>query len=143
MLIKRGYMKRDNKFQAKCFDFVLVNYRKIPYDKFKKAEFALSNSACHLNAVAAFNGGRADKVWLIWGGKKNGCIHFINSTKGVFFDETWHDYEKQDYYIIREVNKHEFEDIYDLLCATKRMLFNINGSFLDKLRSKKDIHGWI
>lgn len=132
-----------NRFKRKCFDFVLTHYRKIPKDKIKKSSFALSNSACHTNAVAAFNGNRADKVWLVWGGKEDGVIHFINSNKGIFFDETWHDYENQSYYIIREITTDEFENISEILSYAKRMMFNINGSIFDKIKSKRNLHDWI
>lgn len=136
-------MNREDRFKSKCFDFVCANYKKVTHEKIVKAKFALSNSACHFNAVAAVNGGRADKVWLIWGGKENGVIHFINSLKGEFFDETWNHYDNQNYYIIRQVDPSEFEGIYDLLAATKRMMFNVNGSFLDRLRIKNKLHNWI
>ena len=133
----------EKRFVKRCFDFVLTNYKKVPFDKIKKADFALSNSSCHYNAVAAVNGGRADKVWMVWGGKEKGVIHFINSSKGVFFDETWNHYDNQDFYLIREVMPLEFDGIVDLLNASKRMMFNINGTLLSKYFGMKNLHRWI
>ncbi len=136
-------MKIKDKFKSKCFDFVVTNYKKIPCDKIKEPSFALSNSACHFNAVAAARSGRADKVWMIWGGKENGCIHFINSLDGMFFDETWSYYENQNYYIIRQVMPHEFETIYDLLNSSKRMLINLNGNLIERVMARRNLHRWL
>ncbi|PHR55985.1 MAG: hypothetical protein COA43_14810 [Robiginitomaculum sp.] len=135
--------KIKNRFKSRCFDFVETNYKKIPFDKIKPAEFSLGNGDCHNNSVAAINGKRADKVWLVWGGKKDGCVHFINSNKGLFFDETWHDYQNQNYYIIRLIDPSEYEYIGDLLSTVKRMLFNINGTLFSRYFGMKKLHAWI
>lgn len=133
--------KRVDRFNKKAFTFARVHYKKISYDKFKKAEFAMSNSACHFNAVAAVNGGRADKVWLVYSGSESGgAIHFINSKRGVYFDETWHDYKNQNYYIIREVLPFEFEDIFDLLVATKQTFYDM---FCLLPIRKSSFHSWL
>lgn len=117
---------------------------KIPQAKIKHAGFSLLNGACHFNAVAALRSGRADKVWLVWAGGKNGVVHFINSKSGMFFDETWHDYENQSYHIIRMVKPDEFNDIGDLLNQCKRHLINQHGSMIDKLKMRLGhIHGTI
>ncbi len=136
-------MSIEDKFKSKCFDFVVTNYKKVPYGKIKKSGFALSNTACHFNAVAAVNGGRADKVWMIWAGSADGCVHFINSLNGMFFDETWCHYENQNYYIIRQVMPCEFEGIYNLLCSSKRMLVNLNGNFVERILARRKLHGWL
>jgi len=143
MQIHRGYMKIKDKFKSKCFDFVVTNYKKVSSDKIKKPSFALSNSSCHVNAVAAVSGERADKVWMVWGGKNNGCVHFINSISGVFFDETWAYCEHQSYYIIRQVMPFEFEDIGDLLDSSKRMLINLNGNLIERFYARRNLHRWI
>lgn len=113
---------------------------KIPDDRLIKAQFAMCNQACHFNAVQAVYAGRADKVWLAWGGGDNGCVHFINSKDGKFFDETWFDYENQNYRIIRRVKESEFDDIYDVLCNAKKHLIQTHGSWIDKLM---EIHSLI
>lgn len=136
-------MSIKDRFKRKCFDFVVTNYRKIPHDKIKKADFALSNAACHFNAVAAVNGGRGDKVWMVWGGGKDGVIHFINSLKGVFFDETWSHYDNRNYYIIRQVMPCEFDDICDLLNSSKRMLINLNGNLIERVMARRKLHKWL
>jgi hypothetical protein len=135
--------KIKNRFKQRCYDFVLCHYRKIPQDKFINAEFSLSNSACQNNAVASVRAGRADKVLMVWGGTSNGCIHFINKKDGFYFDETWHDYDSQDYFIIREVVESEYSGICDLLEAPKRMLFNMNGTMLSRYFGMKNINRWI
>lgn len=131
------------KLKSKCFAFISTFCQRIDNSKLVKAEFSLSNSACHFNAVAAARAGRADSVWLVWGGQDSGVVHFINSKNGKFFDETWHDYENQNYYIIRKVRADEYEDILDLLCSTKRALINTCGSFIDKYRSTKKLHSML
>jgi len=136
-------MSIKNKFKSKCFDFVVTNYKKVPHDKIKKSGFTLSNSSCHFNAVAAVNGERTDKVWMAWGGQEGGCIHFINSLSGMFFDETSCHYDNQNYYIIRQVMPDEFEGIYDLLCSSKRMLINLNGNFIERILARRNLHRWL
>lgn len=128
----------------RCNNFAVAHYIPIPKDKFIKAEFAMSNSACHYNAVAAVHGGRADKVWLVWAGGKNGVVHFINSKSGKFFDETWNDYDScRDYRIIREIKLSEFDDVFDVLCATKRALISSCGTLRDKFNHRNKLHGVI
>jgi len=132
-----------DRFKKRCFDFVICHYKKIPFEKVAKASFALSNSSCHHNAVAAVNSGRADIVIMVWAGKSDGCIHFINRKGNEYFDETWHDYKDQNYYIIRIIEEPEYEYIVDLLNASKRMMFSVNGTFLSRYFGMNKIHDWI
>tara|TARA_R110002049_G_scaffold84479_2_gene214978 strand:+ start:606 stop:1007 length:402 start_codon:yes stop_codon:yes gene_type:complete len=128
----------------KIYNFALSHYKHIPNGKVIDADFALSNSACHFNAVAAARAGRADKVWLVWAGRKNGVVHFINSKNGKFFDETWHDdNDKSCYWIIREVKPHEYDNVYEILVATKKALISMFGSTWQRLRVGKKYHGII
>lgn len=131
------------KIQQKINNFAKSHYPEISTDKIVKADFALSNSACHFNAVASVNAGRADKVWLVWAGGNDGVVHFINSKSGKFFDETWCDGKKNNgsYRIIREIKDHEFDDVYGILCSTKRAYWSMFGTAWQKLRSIKKIHG--
>ena len=135
-------MTKDN-FKQKCYAFIKTFFQRIDNDKLIKADFSLSNSACHFNAVAAVRSGRADAVWLVWGGESKGCIHFINSKSGKFFDETWHDYENQNYYIIRKVRSDEYEDIYNALCDAKKSLIALCGNTIERYRASKHLHDWL
>lgn len=131
------------KIQKKINNFAVAHYPKIDNDKIIKADFALSNAACHFNAVASVNAGRADKVWLVWAGGNDGVVHFINSKSGKFFDETWCDGKKNtwNYRIVREIKRHEFDDVYDILCATKRAYWSMFGTAWEKYKSTKKLHG--
>jgi len=124
------------KINKKVNNFAVAHYPKIRRLNIVKAEFALSNSACHFNAVAAVNSGRADKVWLVWAGRESGVVHFINSKSGKFFDETWCDdrYAGEEYRIIREIKKNEFNSVYEILCATKRAYYSMFGTTLEKIK---------
>lgn len=121
-------------FSQKVMAFCQVNYKLIPRDKIKPAEFNMANRSCHYNAVAAVNAGRADKVFLCI---SNGVVHFINYKDGKYFDETWPYADGgRDYFIIREVNKSEFDEdlIYELLCQTKRIFINMFGGIIIKIK---------
>lgn len=132
------------KTPERIYNFALSHYKQIQPDKMIDADFALSNSACHFNAVAAARAGRADKVWLVWAGRKSGVIHFINSKDGKFFDETWHDdKDKSCYWIIREVKPHEYDDVYNILVTTKKSLISAFGTPWQKFRVNKKPHGII
>lgn len=129
-------------FKQKVLAFASVHYKRVPSEKIKKSQFSMCNSACHFNAVAAVNSGRADKVFLCIA---NGVVHFINYKDGFYFDETWPYSEGgNQYYIIREVGKSEFDEdvIYGLLCDTKRMFINMFGSAWQKYKCnvKNEIH---
>lgn len=130
-------------FEQKVMAFCQVNYKLIPTEKIKPADFNMSNRSCHFNAVAAFNAGRADKVFLCI---SNGVVHFINYKDGMYFDETWpFKSGGRDYYIIREVRQNEFDEneIYELLCQTKIVFINMFGSFIQRLKCNKfnQVHG--
>lgn len=106
----------------------------------------LFNQRCHLNSVQKVREGRASKVLLCFTIDKEDnsqCVHFINQTKdGKYIDNTWGWlYEQTDYYLIREINKSEYDKIWDVLNNTKRTLFNINATWFDKyiLRIKYNI----
>lgn len=88
--------------------------------------------------------GRADKVWMVWAGGARGCIHFINSKGGLFFDETWHEYDsKHSYRLIRLIRDSEYSEISDILFSAKMMMFFCCGSFIDRMLSRGKIHSWI
>lgn len=127
--------------RERVYHFAVTNYKLIDSKDMIYATLSLSNSSCHVNAVAAKRAGRADRVWLVWGGGKEGCVHFINSLNGKFFDETWHDYNlNQQYRIIREVKESEFEDIYDLLVSAKIALVSAVGNPWQRFNVTRNPH---
>lgn len=120
--------------------FAKTHYRRLDTAKIKQAGLTMDNSRCHLNAVAAVRGGRADKAWLcVAGNDSEGCIHFINSKDGVFFDETWHEYDNSwHYYLIRQVDESEFGDIADVLYCAKESFVLTVGTWLERRKFYKD-----
>ena len=137
--------KKEKTFQEKCNNFAVAHYQLLDNDKFIDAQYALCNSASHFNAVQAVKSGRADKVLLCWAGSVNGVIHVINVKGGKYFDETWGGASPfTDYRLIREVKSHEYKDIYNILCATKKMFISMFATTRKEKRTFKDsIHGTI
>lgn len=126
-------------FKKRVADFCICNYALIPQEKIIKPSFALSNKGCSMNAVAAFNGGRADAVWLVMAGNNDHMVvHFINSKAGVFFDETWGTNDNY-YRIIRKIQPNEHAITNAILMATKRNFYSMLGDRRDKIAMKKDI----
>ena len=104
------------------------------------------NRRCHLNSVQKAKEGNAEKTYLCFTIDRDDnsqCVHFINQLEnGKYQDNTWGWlYEQTDYYIIREVNKNEYNKIWNLLSDTKKALFNLHSSWFDRnvLRIKSDI----
>jgi hypothetical protein len=58
------------------------------------------------------------------------CVHFINSKKGKYFDDTWM-HNGHYYHIIRKVKPCEFAQIESLLTKTKRMFYDLLGTRSD------------
>lgn len=123
------------KLSAKVYRHVQRLYKPLDPELFSHSQFAFSNLKCFDNAVQAVRAGRANKVWMVWAGKRSGLIHFINSNGNIFFDETWVDKEKTPtYYIMREIMPSEYDAIQDVFVDTRYDLINTCGSWLDKLR---------
>ena len=123
-----------NKLKRAIHDHALANFKIVPEKSIINAGFTLGNGDCHFNAVAAARSERADKVWLVWAEtEEDGAVHFINSKGSKFFDETWHEREGRyyHYYLIKEVDRSEYGDIYGLLMATKRSLVRLCGTKKD------------
>jgi len=130
--------ERSDKFKKRVATFCQVNYPRIDQDKILNSTLSLRNQNCHNNAVAAFNAGRADSVWLAMAGNDNELVvHFINSKDGKYFDDTWM-HNGHYYHIIRKVKPCEFSQIESLLGKTKRMFYDLLGTSADKKAFNKN-----
>ncbi len=120
--------------KQKVFRHIQRHYQPIDAALISDSQFAFNNLLCFENAVQAYRAGRANKVWMVWAGKQNGVLHFINSNDNIFFDETWVDKSKpRTYYVMREVMPWEFDDIVELFKATRYDLINTCGNWFNKL----------
>lgn len=125
-----------DKIIEKIRQYTVSNYYKINKEDMVLGE-ASFNYRCHLNSVQKVKESKADKVYLcmeVDRGDNFICVHFINGTSdGKYVDNTlgWR-YEQIDYYIIREVDESEYHDIWNLLDNTKKFLFNLYATWIDK-----------
>lgn len=129
----------SKKLNKKIEEYVISHCERVPRESIIRADFSLSNGACHFNAVAAVRAGRADSVWLVVAlGEEGAVVHFINSYLGEFFDETWHEYdEKHHYYILKEVMSDEYSSIETILMGAKRAIVRVCGTKKDMLKLLK------
>jgi len=116
--------------------YVITNYTKLNIENFILGD-APFNRKCHLNAVQKIKEGKVEKVILCIAIDKNDdsqCIHFINQLKdGEYQDNTWGWlYEQTDYYVIREVDKSEYDEINKLLENTRKMLINLHSNWFER-----------
>ena len=137
-------MKNQNVLN-KIRQHVITNYKKINPEDMVLGE-AFYNQRCHLNSVQKVKEGKATKVFLCFAidRKDNSqCVHFINQTEdGKYADNTWGWLcEQSDYYLIREIDESEYDNIWDILQNTKKSLFNTYATWFDKyiLRIKYNI----
>ena len=136
--------KKEKTLKEKINDFAVAHYPSLDKEKFIDAKYALYNSTSHFSAVQAVKSGRADKVilCLCWLVNDEGMILAINGKKGKFFDQTWsHARRRGDYRLIREIKQNEYDDIYNILCATKKTFINMFATKKEvKTFSKDSIH---
>lgn len=124
------------KILEKIKQHTISSYYKINKEDMILGE-AVFNGRCHMNAVQKVKEGKADKVFLCMEIDEDDnfiCIHFINGTAdGKYVDNTlgWK-YEQIDYYIIREVDESEYHNIWKLLINTRKFLFNLYATWIDK-----------
>ncbi|MDD4188455.1 MAG: hypothetical protein PHX04_06880 [Bacilli bacterium] len=116
--------------------YALANYTKINPEDFILGE-APFNSRCHMNSVQKVKEERAEKVLLCFAidnTNNSQCVHFINQLKdGKYQDNTWGWlYSYSDYYIIKEVDKSEYEKIWDVLSNTKEMFVNLHTNWFQR-----------
>jgi hypothetical protein len=125
-----------NKVLNRIRQHVMINYKKIDTNNFILGEIPY-NYRCHLNAVQKVEEGKADKVYVCITINKNDntdiTAHFINQlSNGKYVDHTWGWlYKWYDYYLIREIDKSEFNNIGEILESLKESLVVSNSnSFL-------------
>lgn len=116
--------------------YATTNYTKVNTENFILGD-APFNHRCHLNAVQKIKENKVSKVFLCYSIDKDDnsqCVHFINQLEnGKYQDNTWGWlYETSEYYIIKEVDKSEYNKIWDLLGDTKEMLLKTNSNWLER-----------
>ena len=136
-------MSRNNIF-LNMRKYALVNYSKLNAEDIILGE-APFNSRCHLNSVQKVKEDKAEKVLLCFAidnTNNSQCIHFINQLKdGKYQDNTWGWlYAYSEYYIIKEVDKSEYEKIWDVLSNTKEMFVNLHTNWLQRWWYNIDKH---
>jgi hypothetical protein len=141
--MKEKYTKTIKK---KIYNYVISNYKKIDNDKFVLGEMPYNNK-CHYNSVQKIKEGKAAKIFACIavdkGDWKSIIIHFINQLEdGTYQDNTWGWlYTSYDYYLIKEVDKSEQDDIWELLASIRKTLVESNSNRLlyGLLRIDKDL----
>jgi hypothetical protein len=141
--VKEKYTKAIKK---RIYNYVISNYKKIAIDKFILGEMNYTFK-CHYNAVQKVKEGKATKVYaciaIDKGDWKSIIIHFINQLEdGTYQDNTWGWlYNSYDYYLIKEVDKSEQDDIWELLASIRKTLVesNSNNLLYKLLRIDKDL----
>jgi hypothetical protein len=139
--MKKKYIKL---IKARIYHFVISNYKKIDSDKFVLGDMNYSYK-CHFNSVQKIKEGKAIKVYSCitidksdW---KQIAIHFINQLEdGTYQDNTWGWlYSTYNYYLIKEVDKSEQDDIWDVLESIRKNLIESNSSkFIRKVLNIDD-----
>jgi hypothetical protein len=141
--MKQKYIKSIKK---RIYNFVASNYKRIDNDKFVLGDMNYTYR-CHYNAVQKVKEGKASKAFaciaIAKGDWKDMAIHFVNQLEdGAYQDNTWGWlYDSYDYYFIKEVDKSELDDIWELLGSIRKSLMESNSNkFLYKvLRINEDI----
>jgi hypothetical protein len=140
--MKEKYIRSIKK---KIYNYVASNYKKIDNDKFVLGDMNYTYK-CHYNAVQKVKEGKATKVYACIAIDKNDwkaiVIHFINQLDdGTFQDNTWGWlYSTYDYYFIKEVDKSEQDDIWELLNSIRKSLMESNSNkILLKILKIEDI----
>jgi hypothetical protein len=141
--MKQKYIKSIKK---KIYNFVAANYKKIDNDKFILGDMNYTFK-CHYNAVQKVKESKAVKVFACIAIDKSDwkliTIHFINQLEdGTYQDNTWGWlYNSYDYYLIKEIDKSEQDDIWNVFDSIRRSLVESNSNKLlyKVLRINEDI----
>jgi hypothetical protein len=137
MGLRGGHMKEKytKLIKERVYNYALANYKKIDTDKFILGDIPY-NQQCHYNSVQKVKEGKAAKVYACIAIDKSDwkaiIIHFINQLDdGIYQDNTWGWlYSSYDYYLIKEVDKSEYDDIWNLLDSIRKNLINSNSNGL-------------
>lgn len=125
-------IKYKDKLRTKITEHCISTYDLIDKEQMKLGNL-LYNSKCHLNSVQQIKRNQASEIYLCICTEKDNTylvVHFINKdNEGFYIDNTlgWR-YEQLNYYIIRKVNKYEYDTIWDVLTKAKKMLVNLYTS---------------
>jgi len=109
--------------------YIKTNYKKINHKDMVLGD-SYYNRRCHLNAVQYIKQDKAEEVYLcIYIDNGQPIVHFINKKDDKYIDNTlgWL-YEQMEYYIIKQVNETEYNNIWNLLKETKESLTNLYTS---------------
>ncbi len=108
----RVFEKTQNLIVSEVFN----SFEKIPKDQFNIGS-SFFNQQCHRNSVqhAVMHKSEVYMCWTLHDGQ---CpvVHFINKLNGSFQDNTLgYEFEYLDYYMIKKIDKSEYEDIRNIL----------------------------
>lgn len=130
-------MKYKEKVIDRIIRYCIASYKPINKSNMKMGGMPY-NRRCHLNAVQYIRENKAISVYLCVciSDKNDVIVHFINKDKdGYFIDNTlgWC-YEDLDYFLIREVDPSEYDNIDKILEYTKEeLVFKHSNSIMRKL----------
>jgi hypothetical protein len=128
--VRKRYIKS---IKSRIYDYVVANYPMIEKDKFVLGEISYTYK-CHLNSVQKVKESKASKVIAciaIEKGKwENIIVHFINQLEdGRYQDNTWGWlYKGWDYYMVKEINPNEFDNIDNMLGYIQSTLLKGNSN---------------
>ncbi|NQU80497.1 MAG: hypothetical protein HQ543_03145 [Bacteroidetes bacterium] len=140
--IKDRYVKNLKK---RISNYTHSHFKRLNVEKFELG-IGLWNLKCHVNSIQKVEEGKSSKVLLVViNSKSDYCspiVHFINQNKGKYIDNTLgYEYKINEYYLVREIDSSEFDDIYYIFRSFKQFLFDmVSNKFLSWIfKVDKDI----
>lgn len=113
----------------------IKTYCESTYERIPKREMAMGkglfNNRCQLNAVQAIEEGLSTHVYSVVAiGGDSVIVHYINRDKnGDYVDNTLgFEYDKYDYYIIKQIKRSEYDSMDNKLMQSKKMLLNLHSN---------------
>jgi hypothetical protein len=103
---------------------IQINYTMIPKKKMKMGS-GIWNQRCHNNAVQQSLKDKSEVYlcYILTTDNTLPIVHFINKKRDKFYDTTLgYQYNSYKYYIVRKVEKSEYDNIGNLLIDTKRFM---------------------
>ena len=121
------------KLKQRIENYCETNYQKVSRDQMKMGK-GIFNQRCQLNAVQQVKEGLMKQVYLCicFSESCYPIVHFINKdNEGNYIDNTLgFEYEKYEYYIIREIDESEFLKTDSILMNTKKSLIKLHSNAL-------------
>lgn len=127
--------KYTNAIKERILNYITSSYTKVDSSKLVLGDMNYTYK-CHYNAVQKVREGKAAKVISCVASDKNNpkeiAVHFINQLDdGTYQDNTWGWlYNSYDYYLIKEIEISEQEDIWNMLYSIRKNLVESNSSKL-------------